>query len=531
MVEPDRGRAKPIERAAPEAPATAGSVLFVNPADRRPEAAATAPECFPDLNLDQIVLSITAGKAEYDLVPFFHMPLHDVDAVRFRHEVMRDLEQPTLFAAIQAFARGMHAVRENLRHLDERYYPRQKARWFLDAVDAYGDAVRRLAQDLAAARLGSRGLRAFRDWVTAYASSERFTSLTRQATALEAALAGIRYMVAIHGLRVEVRRYEREDDYSAELQATFERFQQGAVGEYRFSFSDSLEMNHVEAQILDGVAHLYPDTFAELEAFQANHADFRDPAIVAFDREIQFYVAYLEYIAPFKQAGLAFCYPRVSDSCKEFAVTNTFDLALAGKLLGSQTTPVTNDVYLEGRERFLVVTGPNQGGKTTTARTIGQLHYLGSLGCPVPGTEARLYLPDRIFTHFERQEHMVNLRGKLQDDLIRIRDILAAATPRSLVIINEIFASTALRDALYLSKKIASALLALDVIGVWVTFLDEIASLGPQMVSMVSTVMPDNPAQRTFKVVRRPADGLAYAMAIAEKYRLTQAMIRERIAP
>ena len=121
------------------------------------------------------------------------------------------------------------------------------------------------------------------------------------------------------------------------------------------------------------------------------------------------------------------------------------------------------------------------------------------------------------------------MSGKLEDDLIRIGEILRTATPDSVVILNEIFTSTTVHDARFLGTKLLTKVMRLDALCVCVTFVDELASLGEQVVSMMSTVVPGNPAERTFKVVRKPADGLAYALALAEKYDLTYERLYDRL--
>jgi DNA mismatch repair ATPase MutS len=492
---------------------------------------ADQPGFFVDLNLDQIIASITAGKEEYDLIQFFHVSLHDLDSIEYRLEVMRDLENAELAENIRSFAARMHEMRQHLARSEKLTYRRQKQRWFLEAADVYCNAVTGLVEDLSGAEITARGMLAFREYLTSYAASEPFIALREQTQEVVARLAAVHYCVLINDSHVQVRKFEGEHDYSQDVEATFERFKQGAVKDYAFTFRESPGMNHIEENILELVAKVYPAVFFDLEKYCVTNLEYLDNTIATFDREIQFYVSYQEYMARFTRVGLPFCYPRVLRTSKEVYSDRGFDLALAGMLLGQHSTPVCNDFYLRERERVIVVSGPNQGGKTTFARTFGQLHYLASLGCPVPGTRAQLFLFDELFAHFEREENLQNLRGKLQDDLIRIREILERATPDSIIIMNEIFTSTTLQDAVALSRSIAAKIMELDVLCVWVTFIDELSALGEQTVSMVSTVAPDNPALRTFEVVRRPADGLSYALSIAEKYRLTYAMIKERTGP
>ena len=123
----------------------------------------------------------------------------------------------------------------------------------------------------------------------------------------------------------------------------------------------------------------------------------------------------------------------------------------------------------------------------------------------------------------------MNLSGKLQDDLVRLHSLLEAATPRSVVIVNEIFASTTLKDALQLGEHMLDALVKNGAPVMFVTFLEELADYGPQTVSMVTTVTDDEKHRRTFRIVRKAPDGQAYALQIAARHGLTYDQLVRRL--
>lgn len=530
-------RGAPSSRAVSEPGAAAnaaafGSILFPPGLEWLQADHADAPDSFVDLNLDQVVAAVVAERDEAVLRPFFHSPYRNEEIVRYRQSVFSDMERPELFRLFPLFTDAMRGVRANLSYADKIPYRSHRHTVFLRAARLYCEGVWTLARELRSAVPRSPGLVHLLAYLDGYLASPTFRRLSAETDEVRNALAQSSYGMLFRGDKVTVRKYQSEADYTVTIPDRFARFRQvDAKPPAPRQPKDAFSLNHIEQAILELVSRLFPEQFRRLDQYAARHAGFIDETLARFDREIGFYVAYLAFIDALKGAGLPFCHPEVSVTSKETQVEGSFDLALAAKIVREKGSIVRNGFRLSGPERFLVVSGPNQGGKTTFARMFGQLHFLAGLGCPTPGTRARLFLPDRVFTHFEREEEITSLRGKLEDELVRLHASCETMTPDSVVVLNEIFNSTSLDDQIVLSTKVLERILAVDAIGVCVTFIDALSKLSDKTVSMVSKVDPDDPARRTFEIVRGPADGLAYALSLARKRGVTYQQLRKRVRP
>jgi DNA mismatch repair ATPase MutS len=508
------------------------SILFPQEEQHKQPRQKEAPNCFKNLNLDQIFTPILKDKQKFELESFFYTSLQDPEIISYRQETMRELEEQALFRLLIDFSKIVYELATFMSVIqkalsskdsyDNNYVTKGR---MLDYAEKYCQAISSLLKGLSSVTLHSAGLRNFSDYLKDYHTSDAFTILYNRVTKLRGEFSKVQYCMLIKNGTIHIRKYEGQADHSKQIAACFAKFRQDNVKDYRHKLPEE-PAAHVEAAVLKMLAGLYKDIFNDLNDFCAKNLYFVDDTIFRFSREIQFYLSWLDYIIPSRQAGLLFCYPQLSNSAERLYSNDTFDLALARKKQGSI---VTNDFIMENPEHIIVVTGPNQGGKTTFARTFGQIHYLASLGLCVPGREAALYLFDNLFTHFGREEDLSTLNGKLQDDLIRLHTLLNTATDRSIIIINEIFASTTLNDALILGQRMMDAITALNAPAVIVTFLDELALHGPETISMMSTVKEDDPAERTFKIIRKPPDGLAYALHIAHKHNLTYEQLYGRL--
>jgi len=125
--------------------------------------------------------------------------------------------------------------------------------------------------------------------------------------------------------------------------------------------------------------------------------------------------------------------------------------------LGASFVP--NDVRMNNStDRLLVVTGANMGGKSTLLRQIAIIQILGQIGSFVPATAARLPIVDRIWTRVGASDDLASGRSTFMVEMTETASILHNATPRSLVLLDEIGRGTSTFDGLSIAWAVAEYL-------------------------------------------------------------------------
>ena len=138
----------------------------------------------------------------------------------------------------------------------------------------------------------------------------------------------------------------------------------------------------------------------------------------------------------------SWCRPEILDS-------DRLDIAGARHpVLEADGRFVPNDVRFDAKRRFLLLTGPNMGGKSTYLRTCALISILAQAGCYVPATRARIGLVDRVFTRVGAHDDLRRGRSTFMMEMIEVAHILRRATPNSLVLLDEIGRGTSTFDGL-----------------------------------------------------------------------------------
>ncbi len=196
-------------------------------------------------------------------------------------------------------------------------------------------------------------------------------------------------------------------------------------------------------------------------------------------QDLSFYLGALLYLRQMKKTGTPVCWPQIRPKEeKAFTAVQMYNPVLTVFKKGGT---VPNDIDFKKDGEILILTGINQGGKTTFLRTVGVLQAIFQLGWPVSAQSASLSPVDRIVTVFSHEENTNLEHGKLGQELETLRAGLDLATPYSLLLFNEPITGTSPMENLFLSREVLSACKLQGYKGVWVTHIYDLASGADEM--------------------------------------------------
>jgi DNA mismatch repair ATPase MutS len=265
------------------------------------------------------------------------------------------------------------------------------------------------------------------------------------------------------------------------------------------------EVREMEAAGLAHVMKMYQNFIKELSSF-----------FESLHFQLAFYIGCANLKNRLAQMNIPTGMPNVlNKEFDSFKFKGLYDLSMA---IYNRSMPVSNDLDTEEMQLF-IITGANQGGKSTYLRSIGIAQIMLQSGMFVPAAYYSNRLFDGIFTHFTRREDTAMNSGKLDEELNRMSHILNDITPHSLLLMNESFATTTEREGSKIASDVVKALYENGTRMILVTHLFEFTKAMYERKLekarfLSAQRLPDG--TRTYKILEQEPERTSYGLDLYE---------------
>jgi DNA mismatch repair protein MutS len=232
--------------------------------------------------------------------------------------------------------------------------------------------------------------------------------------------------------------------------ADYIRKQTLSTGE-RYITSDLKEYETLILNAQERMSKLEAELFAQLRADIAVHMAERILATAHALAEIDVYLSLVEVAARHN-----YCRPQLNDEDTIHIVAGRHPVIEQSQ---TETPFIPNDAELSNSEaQILIITGPNMAGKSTYLRQVALITLMAQIGSYVPAEAATIGIVDRIFTRIGAQDDLATGQSTFMVEMVETANILHHATPRSLVILDEIGRGTSTYDGLSIARAVVEYL-------------------------------------------------------------------------
>ncbi len=522
------------------------SLLFP---EGRTEFESQQPVFFGDLQMEGILKAILSRYSEFDLRKYFYTLPGSVNTIYYRQNIYRDLEKNDFLILIfKKFSDRMAQSEKCFQYYRQTEDEIKKGSYLLLACRHYLAALSLLRDSLKQGDITSKGFQTLLEILDEMNTEKGFIEFSERVETVYSYMNELKLTLLIS--KKEIRILEEENmegagvvDRIREFMEAFEiPVQKTVPSVVENIFPSPLETSSLETAVVDILRRSNPEVFRKLKQFAEIPFTLEDNIFLNIKNEFVFYISFYEFERQLENAGYQLNYPKIHEENSEslgpgsgLEIAQVYDMALAWKNRFSGEKVVKNDIrYGEGK-RFLVITGPNQGGKTTLARAVGQCVYLMLMGLKAPCQSMKGRFFEHIMTHFEVEESVETGAGKLKEELWRLKPMmqdLSGNQKNSFVILNELFTTATTYDARIMAQKVMEHFQNSGCLGIYVTHIQELADEKnqPGVQSMVAQVDQEDPRRRTFLILPMEAQGLGYSDSIARKYELDYDQITKRVA-
>lgn len=476
---------------------------------------------FQDLNIDQIIDFIAQDWGDETKELFYQLP-GDYENEKYRKDFYGELLSLDLTDVFDEYLKLMQFRSICAKNADEVEEKLQKQIWFLRETDAYVTAIEKLSAALSDKDFSSEAFLLLKGKLREYKSSTHYGDLLEACRKYMAKLKGFRLTLDYENDRITLSESKGKYEYENQLKELFPKSDYAI----KSPFVSDLNMSYLENRVIDMFKKKNKDFFLDISAYNKVFKDYLDETFLLLEKEIKYYLSFYQFMKKMEAKNFSFCRPTLDKS--NINAEGLYDLALACLSLESGKAVVDNDINMFEGEKFLILTGPNQGGKTTFARSLGQLVYFSKMGLYVPAKAASLPSFESILTHFSVEESVESGKGKLMDELSRLKPMMEDTKSSAFVVINELFTTAANYDAVEMGKKVLQYFTAKDCRGIYVTHLGELSSCCEGLVSMRALL--DEGKKQTFKVARGDYEDFTGPNGLVEKYGLSYEKIMDRLA-
>lgn len=518
------------------------SILY---ADTNPEINKIAPAFFQDLQLDYLLGLIERSAKDYDIRQYYYSFPGSVDLIKYRQNVFSDLSNVQLKTAIKTFCFTMQKSRAALDLCNQSEGAVQSASFYIEAADLYWHAVTSFLNDLSECSLSADGFTLLVKHLEKHIHDLREAGFEQAILSANDFFASKRFKLHIDNEYVTIteavdeENNEEDSAKDADL-STSRNYLKDLASLLSFGaeeedftvndiFPNILEPSYMESVLMNTLMKNNKALFKDIRSFQSKFPDYQSKLILNFEKEVQFYISFIEFKEKTQALGYPFCTANISDTgC--FSGSDVYDLALVWKNSNSDYNVVSNNFKYNGSASFFVVTGPNQGGKTTFARSLGQAVYFSMMGLYTNASSISLPLFNGIMTHFEAEEVLQSNSGKLKEELNRLAPMMKQEKRNSFVILNELFTTATTHDALIMGRKVMEHFLSRDCYGIYVTHIQELAEETDSIISLVAQLEDGSNHKRTFRMINAKAQGYGYSDYLVSEFNLNYEDIIRRLS-